>query len=219
MDTIQAQAQARRKHAPLRRRVGNLRRRRKGRIGRHWHVDETYIKVAGRWCCVYRAIDGTGALVDVLFREHRDMKAARAFFRSAQAVTGVTPKRVTTDGHDSYPRAIRTRTCAIAPATTEITGWNRTTAAWKADTGPCAASKAPDRRPSSVADTMNSATTFALDPIIINPFLPRAADYRSSAEPRPCWPSWKPRDRVTTAAQRGLYSLAQVLTEPPRLFG
>ena len=86
----------------------DLRRRRKGRIGRNWHVDETYIKVAGRWCYMYRAIDSSGALVDVLLREQRDMKAARAFFRSAQAVTGVTPKRVTTDGHDSYPRAIRT---------------------------------------------------------------------------------------------------------------
>jgi putative transposase len=84
------------------------RRRRKGRIGRHWHVDETYIKVSGRWCYVYRAIDSTGALVDVLFRAHRDMEAARAFFRSAQVVTGVTPERITTDGLDSYPRAIRT---------------------------------------------------------------------------------------------------------------
>jgi putative transposase len=45
--------------------------------------------------------------VDVLFSEHRDMAAARAFFRSAKTVTGVTPDRVTTDGHDSYPRAIR----------------------------------------------------------------------------------------------------------------
>ena len=42
---------------------------------------------------MYRAIDSSGALVDVLFREQRDMKAAKAFFRSAQAVTGVTPKR------------------------------------------------------------------------------------------------------------------------------
>ena len=48
------------------------------------------------------------ALVDVLFSERRDMAAARAFFRSAKAVTGVTSDRVTTDGHDSYPRAIRT---------------------------------------------------------------------------------------------------------------
>ena len=55
-----------------------------------------------------RAIDRAGTLVDVLFSEHRDMKAARAFFRSAKAVTGLTPDRVTTDGHDSYKRAIRT---------------------------------------------------------------------------------------------------------------
>ncbi|HTI82200.1 MAG TPA: IS6 family transposase [Acetobacteraceae bacterium] len=88
--------------------AGDLRRRRRGRVGRRWHVDETYIKVSGRWCYVYRAIDSTGTLVDVLFREHRDMKAATAFFRSARAATGVTPERVTTDGHDSYPRAIRT---------------------------------------------------------------------------------------------------------------
>src|SRR5919202_81221 len=85
-----------------------LRRRRRGRAGRGWYVDETYVKVGGRWCYLYRAIDRSGALVDVLFSEHRDMAAAEAFFRSAKAVTGVTPERVTTDGHDSYPRAIRT---------------------------------------------------------------------------------------------------------------
>jgi putative transposase len=85
-----------------------LRRRRRSKVGRSWYVDETYLKVGGRWCYVYRAIDSTGALVDVLFSERRDTKAARAFFRSARAVTGITPDRVTTDGHDSYPRAIRT---------------------------------------------------------------------------------------------------------------
>src|SRR3954454_10446565 len=68
----------------------------------------TYLKVHGRWCYLYRAIDRNGTLVDVMFSEHRDMAAAQAFFRSAKAVTGVTPDRVTTDGHDSYPRAIRT---------------------------------------------------------------------------------------------------------------
>ena len=88
--------------------IDNLRRRRKGRIGKSWYVDETYIKVNGRWCYLYRAIDRSGALVDVRLSEKRDMAAAKAFFRSAKAVTGVTPARVTTDGHDSYPRAIRT---------------------------------------------------------------------------------------------------------------
>src|ERR671926_102554 len=85
-----------------------LRRRRRGKAGRSWYVDETSIKVQGRWCYLYRAIDRSGALVDVLFSEHRDMAAAKAFFRSAKAVTGMTPDRVTTGGHDSYPRAIRT---------------------------------------------------------------------------------------------------------------
>jgi putative transposase len=88
--------------------IESLRRQRKGRIGRSWYVDETYIKVRGRWCYLYRAIDRSGVLVDVRLSETRDMEAAKAFFRSAKAVTGVIPARVTTDGHDSYPRAIRT---------------------------------------------------------------------------------------------------------------
>ena len=50
-----------------------------------------------------------GALVDVMLSETRDMAAAEKFFRSAKTVTGVTPARVTTDGHDSYPRAIRSQ--------------------------------------------------------------------------------------------------------------
>src|SRR6267154_1906979 len=86
----------------------NLRRRRKGKVGRSWYVDETYIRVRGGWRYLYRAIDRAGALVDVMLSEHRDLAAANAFFRSAKAVTGVTPDRVTTDGHDAYPRAIRT---------------------------------------------------------------------------------------------------------------
>jgi putative transposase len=78
-----------------------------GRRGRHWHVDETYLKLRGRWAYLYRAIDHDGNLVDTMLSEHRDMTAAQAFFRSAKAATGVAPERVTTDGHGSYPRAIR----------------------------------------------------------------------------------------------------------------
>jgi len=85
----------------------DLRRRRRGKIGRSWYVDETYLRVQGRWKYLYRAIDRDGALVDVMLSDHRDLAAAKVFFRSAKAVTGVTPVRVTTDGHDSYPRAIR----------------------------------------------------------------------------------------------------------------
>lgn len=42
-----------------------------------------------------------------MLSEHRDMKAAKAFSRSARATMGFRPERVTTDGHGSYPRAIR----------------------------------------------------------------------------------------------------------------
>ena len=85
-----------------------LRRRRKGRIGRSWYVDETYIRVHGEWKYLYRAIDRDGALVDVMLSERRSLASARAFFRSARTVTGVTPDRVTTDGHDAYPQAVQT---------------------------------------------------------------------------------------------------------------
>jgi len=82
-----------------------LRKRRRGKVGRCWHTDETYVKVAGKWCYLYRAIDRDGTLVDVYLSETRDLTAAKAFFRSAQAVTQVDPEQVTTDGHSSDRKA------------------------------------------------------------------------------------------------------------------
>ena len=67
-----------------------------------------YIRVHGDWKYLYRAIDRDGALVDVMLSEHRNLAAAKRFFRSAKTVTGVIRDRVTTDGHDAYPQAIRT---------------------------------------------------------------------------------------------------------------
>lgn len=84
-----------------------LRRRRCGQAGRSWYVDETYIKVHGKWCYLDRAIDADGNLVDSRLSEKRDMDAAKRFFEHALAVVGYAPERVTTDGHVSYPRAVR----------------------------------------------------------------------------------------------------------------
>ena len=67
---------------------------------------QTYVKVAGEWCYLYRAIDRDGTLVDVYLSATRDMAAAKAFLRSAKSVTQVEPEQVTTDGHTSYPKAI-----------------------------------------------------------------------------------------------------------------
>src|ERR687897_900829 len=52
--------------------------------------------------------DWEAKLAPILLGEHRDMAAAQALFRSAKAATGLVPDRVTTDGHGSCPRAIRT---------------------------------------------------------------------------------------------------------------
>jgi putative transposase len=84
-----------------------LRRKRRSHAGNSWYVDETYIKVHRKWCYLYRAIDHNGNLVDSRLSEKRDMDAAQQFFKQAVAVVGHTPETVTTDGHRSYPRAIR----------------------------------------------------------------------------------------------------------------
>src|SRR5712691_9936199 len=81
--------------------------RRRGHIGASWYLDETYGKVAGRWCYLYRAVDRDGMLIDSMLSEHRNRDAARRFLRRLIAVAERRPERVTTDRHPSYPRAIR----------------------------------------------------------------------------------------------------------------
>jgi putative transposase len=54
-------------------------------------IEKTYLKVRGRWCSLYRAIDRNGDLIDTMLSEHRGMAAAKAFFRSAKSAIGMTP--------------------------------------------------------------------------------------------------------------------------------
>ena len=82
-----------------------LRQKRKYKNEESHYVDETYVKIKGKWVYVYRAVDRKGMLVNTMVSETRDMKAARRFFRQVKKVA-ITPKRVTTDKHQSYPRAI-----------------------------------------------------------------------------------------------------------------
>jgi transposase-like protein len=64
--------------------------------GDRWFADETYLKVAGRWTYLYRAIDQHGQVIDVLLSERRDLAAARRFFTRALRL-GTVPAEVTTD--------------------------------------------------------------------------------------------------------------------------
>jgi transposase, IS6 family len=54
-------------------------------VGDRWFVDETYVKVAGRWRYVYRAIDQFGQVIDVFVSVRRDTTAAHRFFERAMA--------------------------------------------------------------------------------------------------------------------------------------
>jgi transposase-like protein len=62
-------------------------------VGDRWQVDETYVKVAGRWRYVYRAIDQFGQVIDTFVSSRRDAGATRRFFQRAIGTTKVTPGR------------------------------------------------------------------------------------------------------------------------------
>jgi len=68
-----------------------------------WFVDETYVKVAGHWRYVYRAIDQFGQVIDVFMSRQRDAWAARQFFEQAIGTTKVRPVEVVTDQAATYP--------------------------------------------------------------------------------------------------------------------
>jgi len=52
-------------------------------VGTSWRVDETYIKIRGRWSYLYRAVDKRGLTVDFLLSQYRDITAAKRFFIKA----------------------------------------------------------------------------------------------------------------------------------------
>ena len=73
--------------------------------GDRWFVDETYVKVAGRWVYLSRAIDQFAQVIDVLVSEKRDLAAARRFFTRALE-HGPRPIEVSTDRAPAYPRVL-----------------------------------------------------------------------------------------------------------------
>src|SRR3979490_307782 len=72
-----------------------------------WRVDETYIRVQGRWCYLYRAIDSTGATIDFLLSALRDAAAAKRLFRRALSDPAhPQPRVINTDQARLYGSAI-----------------------------------------------------------------------------------------------------------------
>jgi putative transposase len=78
---------------------------RKRSVTRGWHVDETYIKVRGRWTYLYRAIDSNGDTVEFWFSERRNLTAAKRFLRKALKRHG-RPEWIVIDGSQTNREAI-----------------------------------------------------------------------------------------------------------------
>jgi transposase, IS6 family len=74
-------------------------------VGSRWFVDETYVKVAGQWRYVYRAIDQHGQIIDVYVSQQRDLRAARQFFATVFGAHGA-PEEIVTDKAPALARAI-----------------------------------------------------------------------------------------------------------------
>ena len=73
-----------------------------------WHMDETFVRIAGRWLYLFRAVDSQGQTVDFYLSETRDREAAKCFLKKALANPDNRPPRVVArDGLRSYPAAIR----------------------------------------------------------------------------------------------------------------
>jgi len=84
--------------------------------GDRWFLDETYVKVAGRWTYLYRAVDQHGQVIDVLVSTRRDAAAARSFFTRALRLAP-RPVEVTTDRAPVYPRVLE----EIVPSARHVT--------------------------------------------------------------------------------------------------
>lgn len=76
-------------------------------LGQKCYVDEVFFFRGQDKHYLYRAVDEAGQVVDVLFREHRDIESATAFFRHALRRTGWRPTVVISDHHQPYVKAVQ----------------------------------------------------------------------------------------------------------------
>jgi putative transposase len=94
---------------------------RKRPVWSSWRMDETYIKVKGKWRYLYRAVDKQGQTIDFLLTEHRDKEAALRFLKKAIRRNGV-PETITIDGSDANEAAIKSynQECGTAIAIRQV---------------------------------------------------------------------------------------------------
>jgi len=93
-------------------------RRKQGRLGDIWHVDELFITIQGQRFYLWRAIDQDGDVIDILVTKRRDRRAVKRFFRKALKQQGQAPWQLITDKLRSYAAAHR----EIFPSVVHRTG-------------------------------------------------------------------------------------------------
>jgi IS6 family transposase len=76
------------------------------RPNRSWRVDETYVKVAGTWAYLYRAVDSVGETIEFMLSPNRDLMAAKLFLRLALCGGAPRPRVINVDGHPAYASAV-----------------------------------------------------------------------------------------------------------------
>ena len=92
-------------------------RRRRGRLGDTWHLDEVFVTIQGRHQYLWRAVDEDGDVLDILLQSHRNRRAAVRFFRKLLKTQGRIPRRLITDQLRSYAAACRT----VMPSVVHVT--------------------------------------------------------------------------------------------------
>ena len=91
--------------------------RRQGRLGDTWHLDELFVTIQGERQYLWRAVDQDGDVIDILVQPRRDRRAAKQFFRKLLKGQGGEPRRLVTDKLRSYGAAHR----AVMPSVLDDT--------------------------------------------------------------------------------------------------
>jgi IS6 family transposase len=72
-----------------------------------WRVDETYVKVKGKWLYLYRGVDSAGSTLEFLLSDHRDAPAAKGFFTKVLGASHtIIPRMINVDRNPAYPKAV-----------------------------------------------------------------------------------------------------------------
>ena len=98
--------------------------RRRGRLGDTWYLDEVFITIRGERYYLWRAVDQDGDVIDILVQRRRDRQAAKRFFRKLLKGQGATPRKIVTDKLRSYGAARRTAMPSVMHSTEQY-GNNR----------------------------------------------------------------------------------------------